>query len=71
MEKMELFKTGQGWMVKTDDPETIKAFGTDTIPTAFTARAKSGVVMREIEGLNPDALVVFRDWPRQDEAVTA
>lgn len=37
----------------------IELFGTNEIPTAFTEKASSITVIREIRRLNPDCKVVF------------
>jgi hypothetical protein len=51
--------TPKGWMAQyVDDREEITAaFGTDTIPTAFTAKAPGETVRKELERLNPDTRV--------------
>lgn len=53
--KMELFKTETGWNVTTDNPEVMELFGTDTLPTGYTARADAGRVVDAIRALNPGA----------------
>lgn len=55
-----LFKTNGGWNARFSGPaaEIIwDAFGTDTIPTAFTAAADAGKVQREIQANWPDCVV--------------
>ena len=61
--KITLFRTDQGWMAQDDDPEVRRLFGTDTIPTAFTATAEPEFVAREIARLNPDAEVTYFSSP--------
>lgn len=55
MEHINLFWTSAGWMATFTDPAVQAAFGTDTIPTAFTAAAKPQVVLAGIQRLNPGA----------------
>ena len=57
MSMMKLFKNDQGWMVQTDDPKVRELFGTDTIPTAFTAKADPVRVLAAIQALNPGVQV--------------
>ncbi len=47
----------KGYMAKHSDPETKRLFGTDTIPTAFTAGAKLIDVVAKIQRLNPECRV--------------
>lgn len=54
---IELFLSPTGWMSRTNDPETFKLFGTDVLPTAFTAKADAAVVLARIKELNPRASV--------------
>ena len=53
-----LFKTIEGWMARDDDPRTVALFGTDTLPTAFTAEARPETVRAAIARRNPDATVL-------------
>ena len=57
METIKLYKLGDSWMAQSDDPKLKELFGTDTIPTAFTARADGQYVLGEIKRLNPNATV--------------
>jgi hypothetical protein len=41
--------------------EIIEAFGTPEIPTAFTEKKLGGDVAREIQILNPKAVIILRD----------
>ena len=51
--------TQQGWMAKhVNMPEIVDLFGTDTLPTAFTAAAPAKLVLAELEKRNPGVLVV-------------
>jgi hypothetical protein len=56
-EKIRLYRTPQGWMMQTSDPQVRELFGTDTLPTAFTAQALAGDVYYAIQQLNPTAAV--------------
>jgi hypothetical protein len=58
-EKLELWREPSGWVVRTNDPETIEIMGTDVLPTAFTALASADMVVTRIRELNPDADVVL------------
>jgi hypothetical protein len=52
-----LYRTSQGWMSRTTEPEVRELFGTDTLPTAFTAQAAPATVLARIQALNPDCHV--------------
>jgi hypothetical protein len=53
-----LYRNNAGWMARfVDDPETIRLFGTDTIPTAFTKQAKKSEVVKAIQDLNPGCII--------------
>ncbi len=54
---ISLFIQGDSWMSKHSNPDIIALFGTDIIETAFTARASSLEVLREIRALNPECVV--------------
>ena len=52
------------WHVKHTDPEVVRLFGTDTIPTPFIVQdATSGSellgIVRRIAALNPDKVVRY------------
>jgi hypothetical protein len=56
MNQIILFNTHDGWMARSIGPhasEIVGLFGTDTLPTAFTARAEGELVLQEIQRLNP------------------
>lgn len=57
MHTMKLYVSAAGWMIVCSDPEVLKLFGTDTLPTAFTCNAKAGDVLAKITALNPDRQV--------------
>ena len=54
---IQLYVTPQGWMCRNSDPAVRQLFGTDVLPTAFTARASADMVLAEIRKLNPDCQV--------------
>ena len=56
-ETIKLYKLGDSWMAQSNDPKIKELFGTDTIPTAYTARADGRYVLGEIQRLNPKATV--------------
>ena len=58
---MKLFKDDRSWLVQTDDPEVHRLFGTDVIPTAFTARAEPERVLAAIRALNPGEHVIIQE----------
>jgi hypothetical protein len=47
-----LYRTPDGWMARHSDPTVKELFGTDTLPTAFTAAASAETVIAEISRLN-------------------
>ena len=54
-----LKKEVTGWCAQfVNDTQVIAAFGTDTIPTAFTSSAPFEMVEREIKKLNPHHNVI-------------
>jgi hypothetical protein len=56
--RIELFMTAQGWMARhIGDSRISQCFGTNVLPTAFTAEAEAHVVLREITRLNPSSEV--------------
>lgn len=55
-----LARTAQGWVARAYGPygEDIKRlFGTNELPTAFTANASPALVLDQISRLNPDCEV--------------
>lgn len=56
---IKLINSKNGWLARFSDQEVIDAFGTDTIPTAFTENASPGIVKAKIEALNPGYVVSF------------
>ena len=57
MHSITLFRAENGLMAKHSDPEVYSLFGTDVIPTAFTAEADPETVVDEIRRLNPHCRV--------------
>lgn len=64
-DEIELFREGTLWMAQYNAgpvrDTALRLFGTDAIPTAFTAQATPDMVLARIQELNPDALVRMRD----------
>jgi hypothetical protein len=59
MHTIALTWTRSGWTAKHSDPEVVKLFGTDTLPTAFTDRADAATVLLEVARLNPEHRVML------------
>jgi hypothetical protein len=56
--RIRLYVTVQGWMAQfLDDAEVMRLFGTDTLPTPFTAQADAGMVLTATMKRNPGACV--------------
>ena len=63
MNQIKLFNSPTGWMAWHSGPlgkEVKELFGTDTIPTCFTAQADPLMVKEAIVRLNPGVSVVVR-----------
>ena len=56
-ETIELILIGNHWLAKHSDPEVLRLFETDTIPTPFTAYADRDEVLQTIQTLNPGSFV--------------
>ncbi len=56
---VKIFNTPTGWMARFSDVSIKEAFGSDTIPTAFTEKASPMMVLERIKALNPDCEVSF------------
>ena len=70
IETITLWRTANGWLSRSDRPEVVRLFGTDTLPTAFPARADAKLVAARIRTLNPGARVEFaRGIPHPDTGV--
>ena len=57
-----IYRTAGGYMARYsghEEAEVQRLFGTDTIPTAFTARADAGHVRDSIAHLNPECHVIL------------
>lgn len=57
LERIQLFRGENAWMARSSNPELVRLFGTDTIPTAFTTEANATEVRHRIQELNPNAQV--------------
>ena len=57
MNTITLYRTPQGFMAQFSDPAIKRDFGTDVLPTAFTANANPERVRAQIQALNPNARV--------------
>ena len=58
IKRIKLQKTPHGWLATfLDDPEVIRLFGTDTLPTGFPARAEWDTVRARVSHLNPGSIV--------------
>ena len=57
METIELYRKDGAWVAKHSNPQIPELFGTDTIPTSFTAQASYRTVVDTIQRLNPDCEV--------------
>lgn len=55
--ELRLYVDGDGWMLKSNDPQVRELFGTDTLPTPFLASVPASLVLDTIERLNPGAIV--------------
>lgn len=56
MNRIQLFKTPQGWMTNWKGPhaaEVRRLFGTTILPTGFTDKAEPAEVLKAIIELNP------------------
>lgn len=47
----------RAWMVRSNDPEAVELFGTDTLPTAFLEGTPAEQVTAVLQRLNPDATI--------------
>ena len=56
---IKLYKTEREFVAVFSDPQVSELFGTDTLPTAFTAAADPAEVLASIRGLNPDCRVTW------------
>ncbi len=62
LDVIRLYRTEQGWMACWQGPhayEVAQLFGTNTLPTGFTAGAEASIVLAEIARLNPDVVVLL------------
>jgi len=61
---MQLFKTDQGWFIRDTDQEVRRLFGTDVLPTGFTAQCPESTVVAELTRLNPGRRIVVGSTSR-------
>lgn len=61
MQTITLYRTPDGWMARHSDPTIRELFGTDTLPTAFTAAASTETVLIEITRRNPTCRVTVEE----------
>ena len=57
METISLFVVGNSWMTRHSASNIVDLFGTDTIPTPYTAQVAGHIVLKDITRLNPDRQV--------------
>jgi len=57
-ERIVLYRGPDAWYARTDSERTMELFGTDTLPTAWLPEATPAEVRRDIERLNPGAIVI-------------
>ena len=64
-ETWRLHRDVTGWVCITDNPDTIRIMGSDTIPTAFTADADFAYVLNSLRKLNVNLKpeISIQDWP--------
>ncbi len=51
---IKLFCAADGWMTLWDDPRVYELFGTDIIPTPYTADCQETHVLEAIRARNPE-----------------
>ena len=57
-QRITIWLDGDTWMATFhNDPDTLLAFGTDSIPTPFLSLCTSGYVAARIRERNPDAII--------------
>lgn len=64
MKTITLIPTPKGWVARysghhADVHEILELFGTDTLPLPFTANASSEMVLADVVGREPDAVVTL------------
>ena len=60
-ETIRLYREGGMWMAQSSNPRVLELFGTDRLPTPFSASKPASEVVGEIQRLNPDASVVVAE----------
>lgn len=68
---IHLYRSNGFWVARDDNPETRRLFGTDTLPTAFTAEAEGPDVYAAICRLNPTARVTVAVYPLTPDLLRA
>ena len=58
------------WTATFDDRDTMKLFGTSTLPTAFTLQMEAKEVRRRIEELNPECIVAVVENVRSSKEIS-
>lgn len=61
MHTIKLWRDEKSWYATHSEPEVLVLFGTNTLPTNYTAAAEPAVVLAAIVKLNPDRIVTFAD----------
>ena len=61
MYKLTIFKGDDLWLVRHNDPEVSRLFGTDTLPTPFQVSYPRDEVLIEISKRNPDRVIEILD----------
>jgi len=56
-EQITLSLGKDGWLATFSDPAIVATLGTDTVPCPYTRQAPAAMVLREIQRLNPSAIV--------------
>jgi len=60
MARITVYRTPKGWMACFEnDAEVYAAFGTYTLPTAYTAQAEATKVLADIQARNPNCEVAL------------
>ena len=57
MGTIKLYRSADGWMAVFSDPQVVALFGSDTLPTAYTAKAAAEAVLAGVRRLNPGVAV--------------
>ncbi len=52
-----IYRTSTGYIVRTDDPEVLRLFGTDTLPLPWRRHANPRIVYQDYTRRNPGRAV--------------